>query len=186
MAKMSMSRFNSMVRAAVQTPHRSRVRMDVSLTGSTLSEKNLLIVDDDPDYDLATDGSNVAEAEALSRLRSIRLRVSYFAGTSNAAGALVEWILFRNPDNLLTSVNPSKLFQADIDATSALLRKNALAYGGFYSSANNDTHLFDVRIRRAAIKRIQRLSDGDNLEFNIITPATGAKYFMTGTITWAK
>lgn len=181
-----MARFNSLVRQALQTPHRSRIRQDVALSAATLSSKVLLTVDDDPDYDLATDGSNVAEAEALSRLRRIDLRISYFAGTANAAGALVEWILFRSPDNTLASTAPSSLFTADISPTTALVRKNVLAYGGFYSSANNDTRVFNVRIRRAAIKRIQRLSDGDKIEFGIITAATGAKYFMHGTITWAK
>lgn len=180
-------RFNGMVRRAMMTNHRSRMRGTCTLTASTLNTQNLLTVDDDPDYDIATDfSSTIAEAESLSRLKRIDLNISFFSGTANGAGALVEWMLYRSPDDSLTGQNPSDLFGADVTLTTQSLRKNAIAYGGFLSSANNDTSKFKIGIKRKAMRRISRLSDGDRLKLAFVTSATGAKYFAYGTITWAK
>lgn len=180
-------RFNGMVRRAMMTPHRSRIRFDKStITAATVTPVTLLTVDDEPNYDTTSDGTNVAEAEALSRLMKIDLNLSFFSGTSNAAGALVEWMLYRDPDAQLGTETPSTLFTADVSATTAMVRKNVLAYGGFYSSANNDTKAFRIGIRRKAMQRVRRLSDGDKIMLVIITAATGAKLFGHGAITWAK
>lgn len=185
MARLS-GKARRMIRAAIVTAHRSRVRMDVPLTAATVKTSSLLSVDDDPDYDLTSNDTNIAEAEALSRLKRIDLNISYFSGTANAAGALVEWVLYRDPDNIGIITNLSDLFIADVTANSLAVRKNVVAYGGFYSSANNDTQRFRIGIKRAAMRRISRLSDNDRLKFSIITAATGAKFFMYGAITWAK
>lgn len=183
---MNMARFNALARKAVATSHRSRIRANVALTAATVNETSLLLVDDEPNYDLTSDGTNIAEAEARSRVRKIDLTVSFFAGTSNAAGALVEWLLFRDPDNFANVTAPSDLFTADLNTVTMSLRKNALAYGGFFSSANNDTRVFHIRISRKAMQRTQVLQDNDRIKLQMVTAATGAKYFIHGAITTMK
>lgn len=184
--RMSMKRFNGMVRRAIQTPHVSRVLKEETLTADTLLDEAILTVDDDPDYDIATGASTVAEAEALSRLRKIKLTISYFSGTANSSGAKVKWILYKSPDGTLGSIDPDALHGADVTLTTQALRKNTLAAGWFYSSSNNETKLFRVRISRAAMRRVMVLKDNDQLRFAMQTSAGGAKYLMFGTITWAK
>lgn len=182
----SMRTFNRMVRKAVMHSQRAKIRMDVGLTGSTDKVVSLILADDDPDYEITSDGTAVAECETLSRIEKIDLNLSYFAGTSNAAGGLVEWALYRDPDNSGIMTGPEDIFIATDSAGQSQRNKNVIAYGGFYSSANNDTKLFHVRIRRAALRRVARMNDNDRLKFIIVTPATGAKFFMYGAITWMK
>lgn len=184
--RMSMKRFRGMVRSAILTPHVSRVLKEETLTANTLLDEAILAVDDDPDYDIATGASTVAEAQTLSRLRRIKLHIAYFSGTSDSSGAKVKWILYKSPDGALGSIDPDSLHGADVTLTTQALRKATLAAGWFFSSSNNETGHFRVRISRAAMRRNMVLKDNDQLRFAMQTSATGAKYMMYGTITWAK
>lgn len=183
MAKMNIRKFNGMVRKAVQSPHVSRVRIfGGTATQNATTEFTLLTVDDDPDYDLTTDGTNVAEAQARSRLTGIKLDMGL---TPSSAGETMEWMLFKSPDGVLNATTPATLFTADVSTSTLALRKNVVAYGLFRASANTDARQARIRIKRAAMRRIAQLKDGDSLRLAITHSAdsTDGILDLTGTIT---
>lgn len=165
-SRTSMSAFRKLVRREVRratgTVHVSRVRMvDIALTQNATTAITLLKVDDDPDYDLASDGTNIAEAQARSRITSIDLKMWLRA---NGTGERVEWLLYRDRDSNLGSVDPSTLFQADYTTTVAEVRKNTVSYGMHVGSTNVENTMMRVFLKRKAMRRISGLNDNDLLK----------------------
>lgn len=177
----TMNKFRSLVRTevkkAIGTTHISRVRMiDQVLTQGTTADFNLLVVDDDPDYDLASDGTNIAEVQALTKLRKIEL--TFIVNPGGTGSERIEYMLYRDPDATLVGSVPSSLFTADVSLASQALRKNAIAYGMFISTANKDTTTRRLFIRRQAMARVQTLRDGDRLRMAIAHSAAAADGLM--------
>lgn len=186
MAKMSMNRFNGLVNKAVEHRNVSRVRMmNVALPSAATTTYTLLACDDDPDYDLTSDNTTVAEVQPFSKIVKIDLHCRIEPSTGNT----IEWMLIKDPDGLFTASQPapSTLFTADVTLTTMAVRKYALAYGWFKAvSTTKDALQTNFRIKRAAIKRIGSLLDGDKLLLIIANPSAGAgTIIVTGTITTA-
>lgn len=138
--------------------------------------------DNNPDEDLATDGTNLAEISPGSRITSIDLML-FVKGNSVPQ---LEVFMFRDPDNILggSTLNPTKLFQQDVDTTTVILRKNCLTYFPIIPTTTHDLWANPVRISAAALARNRRLKAGDDLNLNFYnanSSATG-KYWLVGKI----
>lgn len=184
---MSMGKFRSLVRAAVSSPHVSRVRIfGHSLTGQTTIQSPILLVcDDDPDYDLSSDGTNIAEVQPFSKITNIKLACQLDTGGNSHTDRL-EWILVKDPDGMLAAASavPADLFTADVSTTTVLLRKYTLAYGWFVSTASAENQKFNIRIKAKALRRAGLLHDGDRLRFFVRNESASAGFMnLTGTIT---
>lgn len=160
-------RFQSMVKAATGVTHVTRyIGTSIALTASGITTLPLLQADDEPDYDVGgTFTSTPAECEAGSRITGIDLNLTIVPA---AVGDIVQWILWKNPDQVLTAstLDPETLFGNDLTTTNALLRKYTLAYGMFVSMTSKETTRIHVRISRAALKRAGVMGDLDRLTLN--------------------
>lgn len=181
-----MSAFRRLVRKEVKratgTTHVSRVRMlQLPLTQGATTTITLLKVDDDPDYDLTSDGTLIAEAQARSRITSIDLNMTVNPGVTGEVG---EWMLYRDPDSAIGAADPSTLFQADLTTTVAALRKNAVAYGMLIGNTNVENISRRVFIKRKAMRRISGLADNDLLKiaFQLTAGASNGALSMYGRI----
>lgn len=186
MARMGMKQFNGMVQKAVEHKDVKRVRfMNKAIPTAATTTFTLLTCDDDPDYDLNSDGTTVAEVQPFSKIVGMNLKFRLEA----AAGNTVEWLLIKDPDGLFTATQPapSTLFTADITLTTIAVRKYTLAYGWLKSvSGIRDSTIFKIRVSKAAIKRAGAFLDGDKLLLIIANPSAGAgEFILTGTITLA-
>lgn len=153
--------FKAMVAAATGIKHTYRYRaIAITATQGTTTPVQLLTTDDDPDYDVAWNSTTPHETEVGSRILGIDLNMFT---TPSAAGEIIEWCLYKDPDGMLGTVSPTVLFQADRDATAVLLRKYAMAYGMFKASASKDSQKAHVRISGAAMRRAGTMLDGDAL-----------------------
>lgn len=176
--RVSMRRFNNLARKAVMTTHVHRVRgIGVSTGDAATTHFDLLLADDDPDYDVTSNLTTIAECEAKSRLKSIQLNMILKTTQENHT---LEWMLYRDPDEVLEAggVTPATLFTADVTAFTALLRKNALAYGFFRASTNKDAHSTRIRISRKAMRRVVQMNDLDRIKLAI----TASDVVTAGTI----
>lgn len=172
------------VRRAAAVKHASRVRIfDNNMTASTLTAKTLITCDDDPDYDLTTDGTNIAEMQPLKRIRSLSLD---FALVNIDSNKVVEWVLFKSPDGTIDTMAPSDIFTADVSVNTMQYRKNTLAYGWFVGASNTDYGKSRIRVRRAALKRTGVFNDGDKLIFAVKgnNASDTIQLTMTGRIVW--
>lgn len=165
---MNMGQFRKMVRSAMASPHVSRVRIfNFGLTqNTTIYTPKLLACDDDPDYDLTTDGTNVSECQPFSRITKIDLKCRIQPGGTNSSNR-IEWILLKDPDGALEAgaITPASLFLSDVSLPSNSLRKYTLAYGWTVATTNKDGEQFHIRIRRKALLRAGLMHDGDKLLF---------------------
>lgn len=172
-----MRKFRGLVRGAVRVNHVSRVRFFGSgnIPANATTYFPLLHCDDDPDYDLATDGTNIAEVKPLSRIMSIQLHARMEPSGTGVAARL-EWMLLKDPDQSLSAVPmaPSSLFSADFTTNVAALRKYTLAYGWFVASTNRDSFDRMIRIRRKALRRAGIMHDLDRLSLAITNSAAAA------------
>lgn len=171
---MNMGQFRSLVQAATGIKHTHRLRdLDFAITESTFTDGALLSCDDDPDYDEDFDfGTTAPECEPGSRVLGIDLTMDL---VPSAAGEQIEWILYKSPDGLLNGVPTGPLlFQMDLTANVALIRKYTLAYGRFLSTSSRESSRTRVRISRAAMRRAGVMHDGDILRMNFIHTAAAS------------
>lgn len=180
------SRFKAMVAAATGVKHTHRFRViDKVITQGATTVSPLLTASDAPDYDAGGDLTTTAQCETNSRITGIDLKMII---TPGATGAHIEWMLWKDPDLALTVARvPSELFQNDITANVALLRKYTLAYGMVRSSSTKEGAALHVRISRAALKRSAVMKDDDVLRLTFVhtTAATNGSLSAYGRI-WTR
>jgi len=182
------------LRGLLNIAQKSRVRIfENPLTVATGNRNyKLLHCDDDPDYDLTTNGNaqtlgtDVAECKPKSRITSIDLQLT--CQNIDAVKA-VEWILVKDPDLVLAGIGytPSSLFTADVSSLTIPLRKYTLAYGYFAGGSNTDIMRQRIRIKRKALARAGVMNDLDELRLMIVNNnvTDDLTVYCVGTITWA-
>lgn len=137
----------------------SRIRMLAqAVTEATSTSFNLLTCDDDPNYDLATDGTNVAEVEPGCKIIAIQLHMTIVT----PANRTVEWVLYKDPDGVLTAAGATiaTLYAADVEATRIVMRKNSLT-AGHAIGTDRTGHNSVLNVPGRTLARSARLADGD-------------------------
>lgn len=158
------------------------------MTGSTVTQGtdtsfNLLTCDDDPNYDLATDGTNVAECEPGSKIVAVQLHMSLY---NMPDGEVYEWVMGRDPDGAITAgtFTMATLYTQDVSGADLLLRKNAWAAGHIMSSTSHAFSQEMVRIKGSNLRRAGNMEDGDviRLTFTASASATSPLLYLRGRI----
>lgn len=171
----------------VSDKHVARVRITaLALTDNADVYQSLLVAKDDPNYDLATDGTNVAECEVGSRLIGIDLNIKLYTIAQND---IEEVILYKDPDNLLsTGMTPSELFAADVTAQRIVVRKHAMWYNVFIGGGAGQNHQFFMRVSKGAMARNRKFADGDVLKlmFSQNDASISRKAYIVGRLIFAK
>lgn len=157
--------------------------LGTTITAAATTSQKLLQVDTDgnPNEDLATDGTNVAECNYGSRLLSIDLTLII----KPASTSMIEWMLYRDPDGALTgTADLAELFAADVGLTNTMIRKCALAFGQIAPSLTNDFVRVPVQISRAAMARNKKLAANDAiyLVFKNLHGTNTGTYWLWGKI----
>lgn len=175
MTKMNMRRFEKLVERKVRkaigvtTTHRVYVK-DMAITASTTKNIELLKADDDPDYDLVSNGTNIAECHSNSRITKMQLMMQYY--NSTGAGLTVEQMLFKAPDGQSAAdFTPANLWVSDFEITDNMVKKFTVMYKADLISATFETVKGKIFIKRAALKRIRTMRDNDALIYSLIPPA---------------
>lgn len=165
-----------------KTTHRIRI-VKVNAPAATDTYVTLLTAKDDPNYDLVTDGTNVAECEIGSFIRKVQLHITYQA---SAAGDMVEMMLFKDPDAAFTTnMTPTQLYTSDVSSISLDVRKNTVWYHLFVASTGRDTFVGGPSLK--AMGRIKVMRENDNLRLLFSVPANDSgTYYITGRIITAK
>lgn len=170
---MNMGQFRSLVQAATGTKHTHRYRLlDKVITNNAQVVIPLLTADDTPDYDEDFNGSTAApECETGSRILGIDFTFDFVPGN---AGGQHEWLIWKNPDSMITTstVTPALLFTNDLTVTGSLQRKYTMAYGRFLSTASRESSRSRVQISRAAMKRAGVMKQDDVLNLTIAATDT--------------
>lgn len=112
----------------------------------------------EPNYDLTTDGTNVAECHPGAKIVAIQLIGSIYG---LQATRLVEWVIGRDPDGaiLTTGFTIANLYTADATLTNLQLKKNAWGAGHVIGT---DRTGVDVRLNiTSALRRTSKMLDGD-------------------------
>lgn len=163
-----------------------RVLLDnVVVTNNATSNHRLLSIVDAPSDTLRSDGTNIAQAESESRLLDIKLQG--FITNANS-GVRYKWILLKNPDNDYTADVPTRFLEQTDDINARHFRKHILAMGWLNTNSNTDAPRFKVFIRRSALRRVQFLHDGDDIQLwihNTHATSSGA-LFLWGRLTTKK
>lgn len=167
--------------------HVCRVRINtLAVTDNADVYQSLLVAKDDPNYDLATDGTNVAECEIGSRILDIDLKIVLHTIAQNDVS---EVIIFKDPDVMLTTgMTPANLFLADVTQLTTNLRKYAMWYNVFIGGGAGQNHTFFAKISRGAMARNRRMAENDTLKilFSQNDASASRKAFIVGRITVAK
>lgn len=179
-----MARLAAMVAMKMQVKRTHRIRiLDGALTAGANVAVNLLTCDDDPDYDLATDGSNVAECQPGARIVAVQLVLSIYGVDS---GEIVEWIIGRDPDAIITGPNfsMSNLYLQDVTSTTNFLRKNTWGAGHMISTTGRDLATQHVNISGKALKRSRLMAENDVIRLGLLSSAddVSGKYYLRGRI----
>lgn len=155
----------------VKRVHRIRM-LAQTITEAATTGFNLLTCDDDPNYDLTTDGTNVAECEPGAKIIAIQLQMTITA----VAARTVEWIFLRDPDGVLAAAsarNIATLYTADVSANTIVIRKNTIAAGHFLAS-DRTAHNSNLNVSPKALRRVARMADGDTLSLAFTDNGEGA------------
>lgn len=154
----------------------SRVRMlNQTITEADATATNsfaLLTCDDDPNYDLTTDGTNVAEVQPGTRLIAIQLILTI---SSLVTSRTIEWVIGRDPDGAITSTNFTigTLFNADVSTNSMAMRKNTWTAGHIVGSDRTAANI-NINISPRALARASRLENGDVIRLHFTDAGEGA------------
>lgn len=159
-----------------------RVRINgLSLTNASNTAVTLLNCDDDPDYDLGIDGTNVAEVPPHTAIVDIKLKMQMANLTSNN---MIEWMIYKDPDAIIGAKLPSSLFTQDLSSDVLILRKYCVMYNYAVPTGGYDRPGGTLRIRNKALRRIGDMEDGDVFRMQINNPgASIGKLYLTGIIT---
>lgn len=154
------------VRKAIGVRRVHRIRIVAgTITNGADTNFNLLTCDDDPNYDLTTDGTNVAECEPGSRIIAVQL-VAAFRNLNT--DQLVEYVIGRDPDQAIGAANYTiaNLYAADVSAQNLALRRNIWAAGSVIGTTQNESVPIRIRVGKA-IKRSRVMHDGDAIRLSI-------------------
>lgn len=171
--------FNSAVRAALMPRFVYRMRfLALTITQGTMTALPLLKADDDPDYDQLIDGTTAAECSPGSRVIALQLHFQIVTGQDNE---IIEWILYKDPDNALTAATDiSTLYTQDVTASNKTLRKMTLAAGHLIMDSNHGTPEIRVNITRKALRRIGPIQDNDVLRMVFTMTSAGGNATLYG------
>lgn len=175
MAKTTMRAFRGLVRKEVSKAmgmtHVHRIRIiTTGLTASSTVRYTLLKADDEPDYDLLSDGTNIAECETGSRIVKLQLTIQYY--NSTGAGNTIEMMLYKNPDGEhAAQFTPANLFEMDYQQYASDVKKYTAWYMPSMISANFETVKNKVMLKRGAFRRIRGMHDLDTIELALVLPA---------------
>lgn len=145
----------------------------------------LLLCDDDPDFDQLIDGTSPAEIQPGSIITAIQL---HFQLLALPVGEILEWVLFKDPDGILTAAtagNIATLYTQDKTANVILLRKNAIAAGHIIVDATSrSVQPIIINVPRKALMRIGPFQDGDllRLTFTLTAAASNGDLYGRGRI----
>lgn len=157
----------------VRRVHRVRI-LAGTITQNTNTFINLLTCDDDPDYDLATDGTNIAECQPGARIEAVQLVMTVFG--ANIAGETIEWIIGRDPDGALaTNYTIGNLYTADVSANTRMIRANVWGAGHFIGTTNRDSMTSGLNITKA-LRRARLMADGDVIRLAFTATAAGGDH----------
>lgn len=168
---------------AVKRVHRIRI-LAGTITQGTDTSFSLLTCDDDPNYDLTTDGTNVAECEPGAKVVAVQLHMSIYG---MPAGEVYEWTMYRDPDGALGAASNgtiATLYTADFTASNAVQRKNTFLAGHVCSSTSKEVYTDQIRITSKALRRAARFADGDlwRMTFTATPSATSPSLYLRGRI----
>lgn len=175
----------NMVRANMGVRRVHRIRMlDQTITQGTDTAFALLTCDDDPNYDLTTDGTNVAECQVGCRIVAVQLHMSL---TNIPNGETVEWVIGRDPDGAITAAGfvVSGVYTADITQGNRMLKDNAWTVGHVMAgTASRDTFNGRLNIARKTLKRARVMHDGDvvRLVFTHTAASSSSLMYLRGRI----
>lgn len=164
----------------VKRVHRVRVTSGVITEGESAGTNNtfsLLTCDDDPNYDNTTDGTNVAECEPGARIIAVQLVMT----TVIPDGRLLEWMIGKDPDGVVTSTNflVSSLYTADVTANGLVLRKNVWTVGHKRGTSQRTENTMSINIPGKVLARAGRMEDGDVIRLAFMDDGGG-----TGNGSW--
>lgn len=182
---MSAAKAARMIKPFLGTKRIHRIRMlDQIITQGTSTSFSLLSCDDDPNYDLTTDGANIAECIVGSRIIAIQLHMTI---SEVDGGEIVEWILGKDPDQALTATNftISNLYTSDIDPNRRMLRENVWMADHMIGETGNRTlKNATIRIPSKTLKRSRLMADNDviRLVFTHTVSGTDSLMYLRGRI----
>lgn len=168
----AMKRLAQMVYNMNTVKRYSKIRMlNQTITEASETPFNLLTCDDDPDYDVLTNGTTVAEIQPGAQIIAIQLHMTIYG---LVATRLVEWLIGRDPDGAITAANftVANVYTPDLTVTNALLKKNAWSVGHVVA---NDRTGFDLNINIPGklLARAGRMNDGDVIRINFTDDGAG-------------
>jgi len=187
---MQMKQFAGLVRkiAAASGPkvyHRVHFK-DVTIAANASTGFDLLTCDDDPNYDVTSDGTNVAEIHPESRVIRLQLVMGLYVDSNPIVGGPLEWLLGRDPDSALTasSMTMATLMASDVNAGVKVLRANTWATGHMFLTTTKGQGNSRVIVSRKALRRSRVFHDGDKLRIVFTNPDadTAAKLYLRGRI----
>lgn len=169
----------NMVRANMGVRRVHRIRMlDQTITQGTSTPFALLTCNDDPNYDLATDGTNVAECQVGARIVAVQLHLSL---TNIPNGETVEWILGRDPDASITTAGflVGNVYTADVTTGNRLLKDNTWTIGHVMAgTASRDTFNGTLRIPGKTMRRSRLMNENDVIRLVFTHTAAGSSSLM--------
>lgn len=172
----------ALLKQGLLTKRVHKVRMlDQTITQGTDTLANLLTCDDDPNYDLTTDGSNVSECHPGAMIVAVQLVLTLF---SVPDGETIEWVIGRDPDGAIgTGFTMADLYTSDVTASNALLKKNVWGAGHMVSSDGHAAMNTSLNITKA-LRRAAKMRDGDAIKIRFTaTAASGnSAFYMRGRI----
>lgn len=173
----------ALLKQGLLTKRVHRIRMlNQTITQGTDTPFTLLSCDDEPNYDLATDGTNVAECHPGAKIVAVQLVMTVF---SVADGETVEWVIGRDPDAAITSAafTISNLYSADVTGGRLLMSKNTWGAGHMISSDGHAAMNTSLNITKA-LRRASKMADGDLIRLVFTHSAAGGNslFYIRGRI----
>lgn len=151
-----------------------------TLAGTTDVYISLLSCLDDPTWDNATDGTNIAHTRTGAKITSIDL----FLVWKVDANKMHELMLFRDRDGSLGAQVPSTaLATGDYTPTIAELRANMLSYMPIYRSNASDTKAMKITVNGAALRRAGKMHENDIIKLFLRNNGSGTSiWWLFGSI----
>lgn len=168
----------ALLKQGILTKRVHRIRMlQQTITQGADTPFILLTCDDEPNYDLTTDGSNVAECHPGAKIVAVQLQMSIFSVDDFET---IEWVIGRDPDSTVTnaSYTISNLYTADVTGTRLLLSKNVWGAGHFVAGAAS-SEVFNTNLNiTKALRRASKMLDGDTIKLVFTMTAAGGNAVM--------